>query len=155
MNQRIRLKIGDNEIELEGNDKFIKEHLKSFIEKHAQVRLGEVKTGVTNLPAKVTVVSDKGKKMLAPAEYVRQKNPKGGTEKLIVLAKYLEDFKSLSEFNNKDIDSVAHDAKVGKIAMSYYPLAVKQGLLNKIKHGRYQLTLTGEDAVINMSAVTS
>jgi len=151
MNQRIRLKIGDNEIELEGNDEFIKQHLKSFVEKYAHVKPEVLKTGAANLPAKVTVVSDSGKKALAPAEYVRQKNPRGGTEELIVLAKYLEDNETLSEFTVKDINRVAKAAKIGKVDNSYYPLAVKQGLLNRIKHGRYQLTLTGEDAVLNMA----
>ena len=67
------------------------------------------------------------------------------------MAKYLEDYENLSEFKGKDINRVAHQAKIGKIDPSYYPLAVKQGLLNKIKHGCYQLTLTGEDAVLAMT----
>ena len=89
-----------------------------------------------------SITQDKAKKSLSPAEYVRQKNPDGGTEEVIVLAKYLEEINGLAEFNVKDIHGVAKD-KIGKIDNSYFSLAVKQGLLNKIKHGKYQLTLTG------------
>lgn len=151
MSLRIRLKIGENEIEVEGEESAVEKHLKNFVEKYSK-ELIEVKGGSANLPARVVVQKETSGKSLSPAEYVRQKNPKGGTEQLIVLAKYLEDYKSLSEFSIKDINKVAKDAKLGKIDNSYYPQAVKQGLLNKIKYGRYQLTLTGEDAVVNMSA---
>jgi len=154
MSQRIRLKIGENEIELEGEDKFIEGHLKIFIEKYTHITAKplEAKAGTVVSSEKPSVSHDKAKKSLSPAEYVRQKGPKGGTEEVIVLAKYLEDFESLAEFNVKDIHRVAKDARIGKIDNSYFPLAVKQGLLNKITHGKYQLTLTGEDAVVNMSA---
>lgn len=151
MSQRIRLKIGEYEIELEGSEKFIAKHLKSFIDNYSLSKPIETRVGMVDLPSKITVTRDKTKKTLSPAEYVRQKNPKGGTEQLMVLAKYLEDYESLSEFEVKDINRVAKSAKIGKVDNAYYPLAVKQGFLNRIKQGRYQLTLTGEDAVLAMS----
>lgn len=154
MSQRIRLKLGENEIELEGEDKFIEEHLKTFVEKYAHITTKplDARGGIAGSSEKPGVSQDKAKKALSPAEYVRQKGPKGGTEELIVLAKYLEDVESLTEFTVKAINRVAKAAKLGKVDNSYFPLAVKQGLLNKIKFGNYQLTLTGEDAVVNMSA---
>ena len=154
MGQRIRLKIGENEIEVEGDEKFIEKHLQSFTSKYSFLKTGTAKEGSTKLPAKVIAVKDKGGKDLSPAEFVRQKSPKGGTEQVIVLAKYLEDHESSSEFSVKDINRVARVAKIKKIDNSYYPLAVKQGLLNKIARGKYQLTLTGEDAVLAMSSST-
>ena len=151
MNQRLRLKIGENEIEVEGDKRFIEQHLKFFLDKYDTPRLPEQKIDAKKPVRGGEVLVDKSKKILSPAEFVRQKNPQGGREKLIVLAKYLEDYENLSEFKGKDINRVAHQAKIGKIDPSYYPLAVKQGLLNKIKHGCYQLTLTGEDAVLAMT----
>lgn len=155
MNQRIRLKIGENEIELEGNEIFIDEHLKSFVDKCFSLKPSETtKVNVVTHPTKTTGIQNKDSKVLSPAEFVRQKSPKGGTEQLVVIAKYLEDYESLSEFSVKDITRVARVAKIGKIDNAYYPLAVKQGLLNRIKHGRYQITLTGEDIVLAMSNAT-
>ncbi len=149
MSEKLRLKIGENEIELEGDIKFIETYLKFFLDSQGIARqsLVELK-GKPGLPAKVYVT--KQKKAMSPAEYIREKKPNGRTEFLIVFAKYLDEYKSLSEFSKKDIASVVRLAKVKPIEGAYYALAVKQGLLNKLSHGRYQLTMSGEDAVSAM-----
>ena len=95
------------------------------------------------------------KKSLSPAEYFKNKNPQGGTEQLIVFAKYLEDYKKISEFSPKDINSVARVTKIKKIDGAYFRLAVKQGLINKFKRNKYSLTLSGEDTVIAMPSSAS
>lgn len=154
MSPKIRLRIDVNEIEIEGDKKFIEKHLESFTDNYFNIKTIETKQDIAKLHGKTIVTQGKSKKSLSPAEFVRQKNPKGGTEQLIVLAKYLEDLESLSEFSIKDINRVAKTARIGKIDNSYYSVAVKQGLLNKIKHGRYQITLTGEDKVLAMSSPT-
>ncbi|GAG41229.1 unnamed protein product, partial [marine sediment metagenome] len=148
MSEKIRLKIGESEIELEGEQKFIEKHLKAFIDTHGYTtqRSTLAKVGEVTLPSKVTVSTAKLNRM-SPAEYIRAKKPHGRTEYLIVLAKYLEDCKSLDEFSKKNIDNITKAAKGKLVEGTYYSLAVKQGLLNKLSHGKYQLTLSGEDAV--------
>ena len=153
MNKRIRLKIGENEIEVEGDEKFIDKQLKSFNDKYSISKTGGAK--IESPIIKASLSQEKGKKTLSPGEFVRQKNPSSGTEKIMVLAKYLEDYRSLSEFTIKDINKVAKESKLGIIDNSYYSMGLKQGFLNKIKYGKYQLTLTGEDAVLAMSRPTS
>lgn len=150
MNQRLRLKIGENELEIEGDKAFIKQYLNSFLDKLEFPKSPRQKIDLKKANQQIEATGEKSKKTLAPAEFVRQKNPQGGTEKLIVLAKYLEDYEKLNEFKSKDINRITRLAKIGKIEAAYYPLAVKQGLLNKIQHGCYQLTLTGEDTVLAM-----
>lgn len=151
MNQKIRLKIGENEIELEGGEKFVNKHLKLFIDKYSEIEAVAAKKEATAAQSRAQLPAEKSRKPLSPAEFVRQKNPSSGTEKIIVLAKYLEDYRSLSEFSNKDINKVAKEAKLGHIDNSYYAMGLKQGYLNKIQYGKYQLTLTGEDAVLALS----
>ena len=133
MNQRLRLKIGENEIEIEGDKAFIKQYLNSLLDKLDSPKAPGQRIDGHKPTQQIETMSDKAKKTLAPDEFVRQRNPKGGTEKLIVLAKYLEDYEKLNEFKSKDINRISRLAKIGKIDAAYYPLAVKQGLLNKIK----------------------
>lgn len=149
MSEKLRLKIGENEIELEGDIKFIETYLKFFLDSQGITKQPLVEPkGKTGLPGKVLVI--KPKREMSPAEYIREKKPNGRTEFLIVFAKYLDEYKSLGEFSKKDIATAVRMAKVKPIEGAYYTLAVKQGLLNKLSHGRYQLTMSGEDAVSAM-----
>ncbi|SRR5229473_690495 len=142
MAKRVYWKVGDHEIEVEGDNAFIQKQLKLFFE-----RLGHRPQSVSkDLPSKIVAVA-KSSKILGPAEYFRQKSPNGGTETLIVLGKYLDEFRNKSEFTRKDINAVAREAKLSPIHAQYYANAVKQGLLRAIGRGTYGLSITGEDAV--------
>ena len=145
MAKRVYWKIGDQEIEVEGDNAFIQKQLKIFFE-----RVGQNPRFMSkDLPSKI-VQGAKSGKALSPAEYYRQKNPNGGTETLIVLGKYLDEFRSKSEFTRKDINAVAREAKLSPLHAQYYANAVKQGLLRSIGRGTYGLSITGEDAVAAM-----
>ena len=145
MAKRVYWKIGDQEIEVEGDNAFIKSQLKIFFD-----RVGAHPQGVSkDLPSKIVAVAKSGK-ALSPAEYFRHKNPSGGTETLIVLGKYLDEFRNKSEFTRKDINAVAREAKLSPLHAQYYANAVKQGLLRSIGRGTYGLSITGEDAVAAM-----
>lgn len=149
MPQRVRYKVGDHEIEVEGSGKFIKQQLKEFF---ARVRSpGGQRPMAAELPEKIAEAARKGKAP-SPAEFVRAKQPRSGTEQLIVLAKYLEDYRSISEFRRSDINKIAGEAKIRDIHSQYYSMAVKQGLLRTVGTGKYSLTLSGEDAVLSMPA---
>ncbi len=107
MAKRVFWKVGDHEIEVEGDNAFIQKQLKMFFE-----RLGSTPQSATkDLPSKIVAVAKSGK-TLSPAEYFRQKTPNGGTETLIVLGKYLDEFRNKSEFTPKDIKTIAQEAKI-------------------------------------------
>ena len=142
---RVRWKIGDNEIEVEGDSAFIQKQLKGFFE-----RLGSTpQLPSRDLPSRIVAVAKSGKAP-SPAEYFRQKDPKGGTEILIVLAKYLDEFRNKSEFTRKDIVALCREAKIDPIHGEYYRSAVKQGLLRTLGRATYGLSISGEDAVAAM-----
>ena len=145
MPKRVYWKVGDHEIEVEGDNAFITKQLKMFFD-----RLGHTSQSPTkDLPSKIVAVAKSGK-VLSPAEYFRQKNPNGGTETLIVLGKYLDEFRNKSEFTPKDIRAIGLEAKIPHIQGQYYVNAVKQGLLRSLGRGTYGLSIRGEDAVAAM-----
>jgi len=154
MNQKLRIKMGDNEIEIEGSLSFIKSQLNDF---YKRLEKGTTFKGMPtkeDLPYRAVATAKPTKPPpLSAAEYYRQKDPKSGTEKLIVAAKYLVDYKSISEFTKKDIESlVLKEIKTKAIHNEYFRLAVKQGLINLLGNKKYSLTISGEDAVVAMPA---
>lgn len=145
MTKRVYWKVGDQEIEVEGDNAFIQKQLKVFFE-----RLGyQPHSTSKDLPSKI-VAGAKSGKAPSPAEYFRQKSPNGGTETLIVLAKYLDEFRNKNDFTQKDIKAIAREAKIPHIHSQYYVNAVKQGLLRSLGRGTYGLSISGEDAVAAM-----
>jgi hypothetical protein len=148
MAQRIRLKLGDSEIELQGDTKIIEKELKQFLE---LIRRPFEPMRPTDLPTKIVAAAKlPPSKSLTPAEYFRQKAPKGGTETLLVLGKYLEECRSHSEFSPADINKLAREAKLKELHPQYFSSAVKQGLLRAVGRGKFALTLSGEDTVAAM-----
>jgi len=147
MPKRVYWKIGDHELEVEGDSAFIQKQLKIFFEKLGHA----LQPASKDLPSKIVAVAKSGK-ILSPAEYYRQKNPSGGTETLIVLAKYLDEFRSKSDFTRKDIKAIAQEARLTPLHTQYFANAVKQGLLRSLGKGTYGLSISGEDAVAAMPA---
>ncbi|HKV05060.1 MAG TPA: hypothetical protein VJO53_08145 [Candidatus Acidoferrales bacterium] len=138
-------KVGDQEIEVEGDNALIQKQLKLFFD-----RLGPTSRSVpTDLPSKIVAAAKSGRAP-SPAEFFRQKSPNGGTETLIVLAKYLDEFRSKSEFTTKDVKELTREAKLSPIAGQYYVNAIKQGLLRSLGRATYGLSISGEDAVAAM-----
>lgn len=154
MENSIRLKIGENELEISGSEKFIEKQLNAFVS-----RLGISSSATAPAIKLVDSKSDhvpttrKSGKHPSPAEYVREKRPKGGTEQLIVLGKYLEEFGGVQEFSMREIKEVSGQAKIKNIHSNYFSYAVKQGLMRNSGRGKYSLTLSGEDAVLAMPKV--
>jgi hypothetical protein len=146
MANRIKVRVGDSEIELEGDAKFIESQLAKFYEK----------VGPSAAPSRATesvqsrVNAATPTKELSPAEFVRRAAPKGGTEQLLALAHFLERNRGAKDFSRQDVKSLCAEAKLKDLHAQYYSLAVQQGLLRVASKGRYGLTLTGEDAVSKM-----
>lgn len=150
MTQRVRLKMGPNEIEFEGERGFIDDMLKKYV-----VYL-EPSRQLADLPKRIEAEATSSAhtatlgKSKSPAEFVREKQPNGGTETLLVLGRYLESVRGKIDFDRAEINALARDAKIKNLHPQYFTLGIKQGLLRTVQKGRYALTLSGEDVVLAM-----
>jgi hypothetical protein len=151
MANRIKVRVGNAEIELEGDAKFIESQLAKFYDKvraHSAVH-APIATGATE-SVQSRVIAATPTKELAPAEFIRRAAPKGGTEQLLALAHYLERNRGAKDFSQQEIKGLCGEAKLKDLHPQYFTLAVQQGLLRAAGKRRYALTLTGEDAVSRM-----
>lgn len=147
---KIRIRHGENEIELDGDLDFITLHLKSFYE-----RLGLVGGRTSPATLKQELLSaEKPKQNTAipsPAEFYKSKGRTDGISQILIFGKYLEQFMEKPEFSRGDINDVASQAKLSKdIHGQFFTNAVKQGLLRAHNGGRYSLTLSAEEVISSM-----
>lgn len=147
---KIRVRHGDNEIELEGSDNFIKKYLDDF---YSRMQIKPKKT-ISPISAEERIESPPKKikgKIPTPAEFYKEKRKTDGVSKIIIFGKYLEEFRETSEFTRNDINKVAKEARLPKdIHGQYFTNAVKQGLLRSLGRGKYSLTLSAEQALSAM-----
>jgi len=146
---KIRIRQGDNEIEIEGNDAFIKKQLSAFYERIGSTRLA---TPPANLKREIQASASKKSsgKAPTPAEFYKSKNRKDGISKILIFGKYLEDYREKSEFSRQDINNIAKEARLSDIHGQYFSNAVQQGLLRNIGHAKYSLTLSAEEVLSAM-----
>lgn len=147
---KIRIKHGEHEIEVEGSDDFIKDQLLEFYSriKAASTRVPASKIREDILEPLPKAVAGKEP---TPAEFYREKGRKDRTSQILILGKYLEEHRGLSEFTREDINGLAKEVKLPKdIHGQYFTNAVKQGLLRVHGRGRYSLTLSAESALASM-----
>lgn len=146
---KIRLRHGDHEIEVEGSMEFIEKHLASFYD-----RIGSVPVATaTQLKKDILEPSPKkpGGKAPTPAEYYKSKGKTDGVSQVLIFGKYIEEYRNISEFTQRDINTLAKESKLAKdIHGQYFTNAVKQGLLRSHGKGRYSLTLSAESALSAM-----
>lgn len=148
---KVRIKHGDNEIEVDGSDAFIAKHLKAFYEK---VQPGHIVSTPAALKKEIEASASKKPigKVTTPAEFYRSKNRTEGVAQVLIFGKYLEEYRSKPEFTRSDVNAVAAEAKLSKdIHGQYFTNAVKQGLLRSLGLGKYSLTLSAEDALAAMN----
>lgn len=140
---RVRLRHGDNEIEVDGTDAFIQKQLEQFY-----ARIGGAIA--TKVPIRDQLLSGSpphktGGKPPTPAEFYRQKGRTDGVSHILVFGKYLEEFRNKPEFSPKEVNAVAKEARLSKdIHSQFFANAVKQGLLRK-QGNKYSLTLSAEE----------
>lgn len=147
--EKIRLRHGDHEIELEGSKEFIEKHLASFYDRLDSLPMATV----AHLKKEILDTSSKkpSGKASTPAEYYKSKGKTDGVSQVLIFGKYLEEYRSISEFSQRDINTLAKEAKLSKdIHGQYFTNAVKQGLLRSHGKGRYSLTLSAESALSAM-----
>ena len=147
---KVRIKHGDNEIEVEGSEDFIAKHLKGFYERIRVV--SGTPSGATLKKEIQTSASKKPTgKVPTPAEYYRDKNRTDGVAQVLIFGKYLEEFRNKTEFTRADVNAMAKEAKLSKdIHSQYFTNAVKQGLLRSLGPGKYSLTLSAEEVLAAM-----
>lgn len=147
---KIRIRHGEHEIEIEGPDDFIKAQLTEFYSrmKDATTRVpaSKIRQEILEPTPKVAI----GKEP-TPAEFYREKGREDGISQILILGKYLEMFRGVSEFSREDINQLGGEAKLSKdIHSQYFTNAVKQGLLRGHGRGKYSLTLSAESTLAGM-----
>ncbi len=147
---KLRIRHGENEIELDGELDFIAAQLKSFYE-----RLGLVGGKTSPATFKQELLSTEKPKTEGvaptPAEFYKSKERTDGLSQILIFGKYLEQFMDKPEFTRADINEIAGQVKLSKdIHSQYFTNAVKQGLLRVHDGSKYSLTLSAEEVISSM-----
>jgi hypothetical protein len=147
---KIRIRHGDNELELEGTDSFIKKQLEAFYS-----RIGLAQSAQPTRKLKQVLIESsnptKSTAIPAPAEYYKSKGRTDGISQVLIFARYLEEYQKETEFTQAKVNAIAKEAKLSKdIHSQYFTNAVKQGLLRAHPGGKYSLTLSAEELLASM-----
>ena len=147
---KIRIRHGENEIEIEGSDQFILKQIAEFYKKVASQpaagRIGVISEGILKPEKKKKPIQH-----MTPAEYYKSKGKTDGISILLIFGKYLEEYEGVSEFSRKKINALIGKARLSKdLHAQYFTNAVKQGLLRSHGGGRYSLTLSAESLIAAM-----
>ncbi len=81
---RVRFRLGDSEVEVEGDPKFIDKYLNKFLDRLGGEGAASAVFKKTDLPSQIAAVA-KAKRVPSPAEFYREKQPDTGTETLVVV----------------------------------------------------------------------
>jgi len=146
---KIRIRHGEDEVEVEGSDSFIKKQLAAFYERVQLISVGPpatLKKDIQDATRKKTAMA-----IPSPAEFYRAKNRTDGVSQILIFGKYLEEYKNKAEFTPQELNDIAKEAKLSRnIHPQFFSNAVKQGLLRALGGGRYSLTLSAEDVLAAM-----
>ncbi len=138
---KIRLRHGQSEIELEGDEDFIERQLANF---YARFKIDQEST---TRESQLLGPPDVNRKEVSPAEYLRALGASSADAKsqLLVLGKFLETHRQQADFSPKELNSLAKEAKLSK---DFHPQrfadAVAQGFL-RLDNNRYSLTGTADE----------
>ena len=148
-NYRIRIKLGEVEIEVEGDKEFVEKHIEEFKKEMPKI--------AKELPSKKTVTPEIQKEKdelerLSLAEFYKMKQPKDHNETVVVFAYWLRKKEGEEEFKTRDISNCYDTTRIQKPKnITQHIQAVASGkkawLTGGSKKGFYKLTLTGEDFV--------
>lgn len=144
---KIRVKHGEDEIDLEGSESFIEAHLEAFYKKIDRMPAMRIREQILS----PTQISSSVAKQQTPAEFYKAKKKTDGISQIIIFGKYLEQYKGQSDFSREEINEVVKLAKLPRdVHSQYFTNAVKQGLLRQHSKGRYSLTLSAESTLSSM-----
>jgi len=146
---KIRIRHGEDEIELDGSDSFIKNQLEAFYKRVQS--LPAMAPATLKKDIQVAAAKKPSQGIPSPAEFYRAKNRTDGVSKILIFGKYLEEYRNKTEFTPLELNEIAKEVKLSKdIHPQYYSNAVRQGLLRGLGGGKYSLTLSAEDAIAVM-----
>lgn len=149
-NVTMRIRVGDQELEVSGPKKFVEEQIAGFLEKQKTMVKGE--SG--RLSSQQTPISPRstGKK-LSVAQFFRKLTTKSDVDRALAAGYYLEKYNNLESFTASEITQMVRDAKIvpPKNANDSINLNIKKGLImpagDKDARRAFVLTSDGEDAI--------
>lgn len=151
---KIRIKHGDNEIEIEGTNEIVKRYIEKFYLRITQKK--EDKTNIHPIKLQHDILKQSLKttsQKPTPAEYYKLMGKTDGLSQVLIFGKYLDEFEGKTEFTPSELNKIANTAKISKpIHNQYFTNAVKQGLLRNQGKSRYSLTLSAEEILSAMKA---
>lgn len=142
MEVSVRWRFGENEVEVTGDETFVEKQLTRF-----ESRLEELASaGAKQKQPRGRILRADFDGDLSPAEFYRKLKPNSGVESLVVLGKYLHDFRKQPNFTKADMRAIAGETRIKEIHPQYYSLALQRGLLRELDGG-LAVTLSGDELV--------
>jgi hypothetical protein len=145
-NYRIRIKLGEVEIEAEGDKDFVEKHIEEFKKEMPRI--------ARELPSKEVTPEIPREKIelekLSLAEFYKQKKPKEDMEVAITIAYYLTASEKREEFTNQEIKENASRLgyKLTNVSDTLRRAASgKKAYVNKVTTGKWALTVEGKSFV--------
>jgi hypothetical protein len=107
-NVTMRVRLGDNEVEITGPSDFVEEKIAEFLKKPpTQTRHESSPTNVAPSPAQQT--SSKPK---SPAQFFKSINPRTDNDRVLIAAFFLEKFRNAQSATSTEIRDLIKDAKI-------------------------------------------
>jgi len=149
-NYKIRIKLEEVEIEVEGDKEFVEKHIEGFRKEMLKITkelLPKEKAIIPEIPKGETELEK-----LSLAEFYKQKQPKDHNETVIVFAYWLTKKEGKEEFKTRDISNCYSNAGVPKPqnVAQHVKAAMrskKAFLMKGSKRGLWKLTIKGEEFV--------
>ena len=149
-NYRIRIKLGEAEIEVEGDKEFVEKHIEKFkkeMPKTAKELPSEEKTVIPE-----TQKEDVELGKLSLAEFYKMKQPKDHNETVVVFAYWLTEKENKGEFRPKDIEECYTKTGIRKPSnipqtMKVLARGDKAYLIKTGKRGLYKIGMFGKELV--------
>jgi len=147
-NYRIRIKLGEVEIEAEGDKEFVEKHIEEFKKEMPKI--------AKELPPKEKIITPEIQKeeveleKLSLAEFYKEKQPRDDIEVALTIAYYLTFSQQKKEFSNQEIKQMGANLgyKLSNPADTLKRAASgKKAYVLKIEKGKWSLTIEGENFV--------
>jgi predicted metal-dependent hydrolase len=151
-NVSMRVRIGDNELEVSGPSDFVEKKIADFLERQ--------KKGATLPAGKAQTSSTQGQtaseKRLSLAQICRKIDPRTDVDKVLVAGYYLEKYEDFEKFTAAEIKENLRRAKIAppKNTNDSINSNIKKGLMmsagDKDKRRAFVLTSDGEETINDM-----
>lgn len=144
----LRIRLGPHEIELEGDDAFVHQHLEQFYQHVTGGSLAQVLPAPNGQPvAPASPENQPGTEPTPEAFYQHLGHRPDGLTTVLIFGKYLEQHRGKPEFTQAEVREAAREVRHAKpIHGQYFTLAVRQGLLRK-QGQHYSLTFSGAQMI--------